>query len=59
MSGGKFDKDGNLEAHSLLVRTLAKIATAIVGQIGSEKFVDGFSVRASKYGRCSQQATGA
>ena len=42
VSGGKFDKDGNLEAHSLLVRTLAKIATAIVGQIGSEKFVDGF-----------------
>lgn len=42
VSGGKFDKDGNLEAHSLIVRTLAQIATAIVGQIGSEKFVDGF-----------------
>lgn len=42
VSGGKFDKDGNLEAHSLLVRTLANIATAIVGQIGSDKFVDGF-----------------
>lgn len=42
VSGGKFDKDGNLEAHSLFVRTLADIATAIVGQIGSEKFVDGF-----------------
>ena len=42
VSGGKFDKDGNLEAHSLFVRTLANIATAIVGQIGSEKFVDGF-----------------
>ena len=42
VSGGKVDKDGNLEAHSLLVRTLANIATAIVGQIGSDKFVDGF-----------------
>lgn len=42
VSGGKFDKDGNLEAHSLIVRTFAQIATAIVGQIGSEKFVDGF-----------------
>lgn len=42
VSGGKFDKDGNLEAHSLFIRTLANIATAIVGKIGSEKFVDGF-----------------
>lgn len=42
VEGGKFDSDGNLEAHTAIIRTLAEIATAYVQQVGSAKFVDGF-----------------
>lgn len=42
-SGGKFDNDGNLEAHTAVIRTLAQIATAYVQQIGSERFINGFA----------------
>ena len=43
VEGGKFDDEGNLEAHTAFIRTLANIATAIVGQIGSDNFSDGFA----------------
>ncbi len=40
-TGGAFNSNGDLEARTLVVRTLAQIAQAIVGKIGSRKFVDG------------------
>lgn len=43
VEGGKFDSEGNLEAHAAVIRTLAQIATAYVQQLGTEKFVDGFT----------------
>lgn len=43
VEGGKFDDEGNLEAHTAVIRTLAQIATAYVEQVGTEKFVDGFT----------------